>query len=409
MTEDAGGYFQDAIWLLEGKTISPFWPPGLPYFLAAIMSLTGPNISVAMAGMLLWFLGFCGGMILLAARWFSPKTISILLSIFCIYPAYIHHSVAPLSHLPVAVCLLFSLLLILRIYHVESERSSQVKTYLYAFLLGSTMACMGFFRPAALILIPVLLLGLYFLEKSNRRPSWRPLLFALLIALSFIATWELHLYRMHDRWVGINDASSMNIFIGNHPQTPLYRTWWLGSHDERVNPKFGDFYEDRRTIRELAIADQGQAYLQAAKAHIIDQPHLFLLRSLNRIRCFFAFDTYVGARAFPYSFFLSSLFLLLDALIFIGVGIGAILAWQHGIIPRWIQTWFILIILAYAAPYWISFSHPTYHFSIFPLIAILSAQIIERPSFHNKGKMFRKVGIAIFALIQLEWVVMMLS
>lgn len=408
LQEDAGGYFQDALWILEGKEIPPFWPPGIPYFLAGLLFLFGSSPAVAMGGMMICYVAFCWLFAILSHSCLSNRHARILLFGFALYPAWIHHSVAPLSHLPVAICLLGSLILILRILRQQASGTHMTALSGYLLGLGIVWAIMVLIRPGTLVLIPVSI----FVMGWLLRPSWNKIFLStippLLLSFLLIGSWDLHLYQTHHRWVGINDATAMNIFIGNHPSTPLYKTWWLGSHDEQNNPAYDAFYTKRESIRSLPLDQQGPAYTQEAWIHIQQQPFTFVLRTVNRIRCFFAFDTYAGATTLAKSLPLAILFFLLDAALFIAIGILFIL----GIVSSKIHTSYrisiLALIVAYGLPYYLTFSHPTYHFAIVPLMAIFAGRGLECVKTKIDWNGWHKVGIAIFGWIQLEWVIVMI-
>ena len=406
MTEDAGGYYQDALWILEGKDISPFWPPGIPYFLAAWMWITSPSLTSAVAGMLLWYLAFCWLFILLARQWLSHRSIQILLAGYAIYPTFLHHSVAPLSHLPVAVCLLGGLVLMLRISSASQNRPT-TKLLIELTILGLVWALMVLFRPATLLIIPVFAMGLFALLRKWSKRSFLWSMLPVLLASTLLGSWELYLHHIHHRWVGINDATAMNLFIGNQAQTPLYKTWWLGSHDETRQAGFEDFYQTREAIRSLPMADQKDAFFQQAWQHIQDRPDLFVIRTLNRIRCFFAFDTYAGARTISIAPVLAACFLLIDGVLFLLLGYLLILGWKSQQIPKAIRCGFSLLILVYAVPYSIAFAHPTYHLAILPLAGILAGCGLEANVSLATFSSGQKAGIAILGLIQLEWLLIM--
>ena len=406
MAEDAGGYYQDALRILADTSISPFWPPGVPYFLAGWMWITGSGHGFAMMGMLLWYVLFCWSFAKVAQHWLKEKTIHILLLVFALYPAFIHHSVAPLSHLPVAVCLLCCVLLILRIQLAARVFPHQILPLLG---IGVLLGLMGLFRPGAMATIPVVVGAVFLILRTSFRFAWAKALLPLFVAGVLIGGWEYSLYQEHQRWVGINDATAMNLFIGNNPLTPLYKTWWLGSHDETHNPVYTAFYERRSQIRALPLAEQKSAFAQEAWQHIQQQPVLFVVRSLNRLRCFFAFDTYTGARTIGNTPILGSLFLLLDAVCYLFLGFLTIASWSRANIIPFYSSFFVWILLAYSLPYLMAFSHPTYHFAILPLIGILGGKGLENRIRPRNWSLKQKLGMAIFAMIQIEWIAFMMS
>jgi hypothetical protein len=74
----------------------------------------------------------------------------------------------------------------------------------------------------------------------------------------------------------------------------------------------------------------------------------------------------------------------------------------------------LLLVAGYAAPYWVSFSHPTYHMPVMPLLMIPAAAMLAwRPSAQGIVKrdavlsLLRKrafvICTVIFLYVQAEW------
>jgi hypothetical protein len=151
-------------------------------------------------------------------------------------------------------------------------------------------------------------------------------------------------------------------------------------------------------------------FQRLAIGYIRDEPGVFVLRTLNRVRCFFGFDTFtsanlrssgsLGRRLFPISIALeASLYLLIAGPAFFWVAAARIAFWK-----QW-TTWLVGgAILLYAAPYWLSMSHPTYHYPIVVPMAFL-ALLAWRSSRTSGFSRIRGV-LAVLALagIQAEWV-----
>jgi hypothetical protein len=76
------------------------------------------------------------------------------------------------------------------------------------------------------------------------------------------------------------------------------------------------------------------------------------------------------------------------------------------------------IVAGYAIPYWISFSHPTYHIPVVPLLAVPAAVLLAQVLGMEAGaldtaltklKQRRSIAVAVvvFLAIQVEWAVVM--
>src|SRR5262249_3834990 len=114
-------------------------------------------------------------------------------------------------------------------------------------------------------------------------------------AALLIAAWEVTAHARTGRWVFINDANSQNLFYGNNPWTPLYRTWWFGSH-KAGEPDVPDAYVAlHKQIAELPPGQRDRAFTRVAVRHILERPDLFVVRTLARVQVYFAFDSFAGS------------------------------------------------------------------------------------------------------------------
>ena len=102
------------------------------------------------------------------------------------------------------------------------------------------------------------------------------------------------------------------------------------------------------------------------------------------------------------------------ALLYFAGGVGGEPARGIAIIAFWVS-------LLYAAPYFASFSHPTYRFPLLPVIALFAVAALARGSFTVAGvmrvfdaltrrrKALFTASLLLFAAIQVEWTVMMIG
>ncbi len=137
---------------------------------------------------------------------------------------------------------------------------------------------------------------------------------------------------MTGRFVFINNANSQNIFYGNNPWTPLYRTWWYGSHKEPgdMPPEF------EAAMTQINHGDPRQRdalFVKTAMDHIKARPDLFLLRSVNRVRVFMGFDTFTSAQVARSNKKLGALVLAIDAGLYLLVTMLALLLPRRGPLP----------------------------------------------------------------------------
>ena len=212
----------------------------------------------------------------------------------------------------------------------------------------------------------------------------------------------------------INNSNGVNLYYGNNPWTPLYRTWYFGSHakseSEEIH-RFPDYEKVVRTILDLPRTERGEAFQKQAVDHILHRPDLFLLRSVNRMRCFWGFDIFTAAhlrearpsvrRWFPVVLALdAACYLAVAGFAFFWIAAAPAAFWR-----RW-ETWlFAGAILFYALPYWVSMSHPTYHFPVMAplaLLGVLAYQVVRSSGAGNRARGW--AALAVLMSIQLEWV-----
>jgi hypothetical protein len=161
----------------------------------------------------------------------------------------------------------------------------------------------------------------------------------------------------------------------------------------------------RDSILALPRPERQAAWAYEARQHITHRPDLFLLRSLSRALTFCAFDTYAGSNLLSVSRLWGIFFLLADAFFFCLILCPAIAAWTLRLPgPEAVPAY----IVAYALPYLLVFSHPTYHLPLIPLCMLSAAAAFEaRRGLHLreilKNRKFRFAAL-VFALIQAIWI-----
>jgi hypothetical protein len=314
--------------------------------------------------MLFWFAWLGRGTYNLLQRLHSRPAGNVALTFLCIYPEFIHHSIEPLSLLPTAALLLSALNVTLAM--VEGRRG--------ALKLGFILGALVLLRPASLLLILFIPVWLFF----QGRKLFAPVVAAgLAIALTW--AWVHWVSGQRGHFVPVNEANARNFYLGNNPWTPDYKTWYLGSHwsgEAEVDPAFRKQLD---SLDALPAAVRGKAFGQAAWAHIRAQPARFALRSANRLRVTFAFDSFTGARLHPphgEQVWAARLVLGLDAVLFSALLFGFLLMavgfWKHEI-ARGPKQLILLVCVVYILPYMFSFSHPTYHLPLVPLMLGLAA------------------------------------
>ena len=412
LQNDQKQYHDVAVQIVRNAAYSPDWPPGFPYVLAAFHLILGSAEVVSRLASLFLSL-LCLMMIHKIARKLSTcRAANLILIAFSILPTFVFHSFEPLTQTPTALCLLGVILLCLEKQPLERTSAK--------LLLGFLLAAAVLIRPSSALFAAFIFV--YILVRW-KRPMM--LLIPVATATFIIAAWEWKAHELTGDWVVINYYNNSNLFYGNNPYTPLYRTWWLGSHgagEEGVPVAYSRLIA---SIDRLPAPARDIRFRQEALAHILERPDLFVFRTLSRMRAYFAFDTFAGSFIIQ-SYGLPKLAGLAvigtDALLYLLVMLtGMLYLFLPGTdaYPKPLTILLLGTVLSYALPYWISFAHPSYHFPIVPVLGMFAAPVIEALIARRHGFLFQAASrkrrivilplVMLFFVIQIEWVLMMSS
>jgi hypothetical protein len=397
---DAASYVTMASDIAQGKHFIPFWPPGVPLYLAMVQCVAGGSVVTLRLAMLLFYFGLSAALwhfTLLLTRSRSAGSLALLVLAFA--PEMVCASVEPVTEIPTALFLTLVAVYLLR---------SRLLSIGGATALGLSLGGLALMRPASLPLLVAV--PLYLLWQSRRVVQGLiPFAWGTVLVLA----WILTVYQQTGRFVLINTANAKNIYLGNNPNTPLYRTWWLGSHHELEDAAL----PVPPTANSDPIALDAE-YSAVATHYIQQRPDLFLLRTVNRVCVFFAFNTFTGAyltQNYGFPNRIGLLVIAVDAILYIALGLGAILfaATLFGRDESTIDLKAILALcVAYALPYFFAFSHPRYHVPIEPLLMglfaafcfphVSEAGVVPRPR-SPRQKLGVAMAIALFLAIQIEF------
>ncbi len=409
LISDSFFYHQAAIRWVELGQVDTYWPPGLPMYEAGTVLLLGKGEFWVRLAMLPWFFWMCRSFYNIVYRLHSRVAANIGLLVLALYPAMIHQSVEPLSYLP-AAALLLALFGQMQSYVEERTRG---RLWRAGILIGMLIL----FRPSAAIFL-IALPPLILIRRRKLLPGLTLALFAALVVGPWVYMASSHTGRL----IPINDANSRNFYLGNNHWTPPYKTWFYGSH-WTADPKLPiGFRQELSTIEALPLGEQNGAFSRAAWRDIRARPLAFAWRTCSRVRTLMAFDSFAGSRLSWSAHPLASIGLAvtgMDALWY-GLLCIAFIAFWFSETRREMPVSTLAIIsgflLLYALPYLFSFSHPTYHLPMLPLMLIPAAiwlgQCLELGSVARKLRLHYGwkfwIAITIFAGIQIEWVVQML-
>jgi 4-amino-4-deoxy-L-arabinose transferase-like glycosyltransferase len=408
IVSDGAHYNEMSGQLIRGESFVPFWPPGVPLYLALVHKLFGPGILATRLAMLVFYV--CTSLFVYRAATLmtaSSAAGNIAMGFLAISPASIHGSLEPLTQLPAAMCLTIIAYCLIRLESAQAKRGYASTIA----LLAVTASYLALTRASSLLLVAAL--PLYLLWRTRK---WIPALTVAAVAAVVVGCWIGYVYGKTGQFVKINTSNASNFYLGNNPYTPVYRTWWLGSHDTPPEVP-AIFIQERDRIMSLDAASQEAEFSRIANEHIRRRPDLFVLRSLNRVCTYFAFDPFSGAYLMG-NYGLARLpgfaIIVADVLVFFLISVGSILYFT---VPRSkegsLAPFLILGVgLLYALPYFFVYSHPHYRHPLEPLLMILSSGFFVY-LLNGKGAALRNVmehrtltttvALVAFALIQVEF------
>lgn len=404
-------YDRMALQLISDVKFSPYWPPGLPYYLAFFHKIFGPGMLVARGSMLAAYLVFCLLLYALVCDLASRWAANLAVLTFALYPSYVRYSFNPSTEYLTAVCLLAAAYLTIKLAREPS--------YWKAALLGLVLGALGLVRPNSL--------GVAFvapLYVSIRTKRLHIASVTVLVSSALVGAWLLKAHELTGRFVPINDSNEENFAFANHPDTPLKVTC-------RDCPEEWDvpasFLALEREIDYKPSLERQRALREAAIHYVLARPDLFFVRMLNRFRAYFTFpvhyaDPLIGHDE-PIRRWIGLLITAAEALFFWPIMILAIVfLFDLPAFPEARESAVVLlgIIGAYALPCWLTWSQARYAFPVIPLFAVFAFVLLnavrERPWREVVSPVLRSgprraallLTLALFAFIQAEWIVLLI-
>jgi hypothetical protein len=417
LDSDARSYHLNSLEILNGVRYYPYWPPGLPYYLASWHLVLGPSEFVSEIATLALFVVF----ILLFRRVLTllvaPRLVAFGLVILASYPVFIHQAVVPLTQIPVAIGFLGLILCLIPYFGKEMSKRRKVT---YAVFLGLTLGAMVLVRPSNALVLVLLPVYLDWRLRSVRVP-----LIVFASACALICPWLMKASDLNGHFVWINNANTSNLYYGNNPFTPEYKTWWIGSHGASGLTDSARYAQITDSVAKLGHDAEREYETRTAKEFILSYPAKFLVRTLNRINVFFSIDSFTSSAekfiGFPVWGIIVTL--LLDGgffLALITLTIAFLCFYWKTVAQTPLYLTILFLILVCGAPYWISFAHPVYHTPILPLLLIFALLFVEEVTsrgfkqkwsthFTRRQKVMFSVSMLWVVVAQIQFVVHMAS
>jgi len=412
LISDADRYRWSAFHHYTGRSLFLYWPPGLPLYLSTIYDIFNDTSEILnRIAMLVFYPVSTLFLYQLVKETVSTWSANLVALIFTFFPAYIYHSVSPLTHLPVFT----AIIIIIYITYKLTTGKRRLWLDLPAFvILGVVTGLVALFRASSLAILPAI--PIYLVIKSKR---FFAAVVSTLIAVVVISAYVADVSEQEGHLVLINYANSYNLFVGNSETTPLYRTWMFASEKDLRTEAFN---AQLNFIESQPLSEQDSLYRDVVIEHVLERPDLFIIRTLNRTRAYFGFDTFSGTRLIAEGIVPTIVGLgviAVDGLFYLFVMIPAVVYiaayWNRwGMIPASLIG---SVILLYSAPYFVAFAHSTYHFPVTPLFAVFGAALLDKlRTLEHRQEVIaaireRRILVAIatigFIFIQIEWTVIM--
>jgi 4-amino-4-deoxy-L-arabinose transferase-like glycosyltransferase len=244
---DAHAYHKFALMYLNGESFDTIRAPGLSLWLTSWYTVFGASQVSSMLSILPFHLVLSATLYIYTTRLVNTRSALIALALISFYPSFVFHSIWPLTQIPMAAALLLALFLL-------DSKPTPFRVIAAGLLLGFAILL----RPNCVVLVPVL--GLITVLRNNHRAF---LSASLLMAVSLFPAllWSAREYRYSGNLVFINYTNSMNLYLGNNRFTPLYKTWWFGSHGRGSRDVPTEFSNRLRAISEIPISARNKVYL----------------------------------------------------------------------------------------------------------------------------------------------------
>lgn len=222
---DAKTYYDSALNLLAGNgytrggSVSSYFPPGYPFFLASIFSVFGASVVVGQLANALLSVTTAYFMALINISLGGSKAAAaIVIFLVCFYPEQIAYTML-LATEPLALFLLVVSVYLL-IHYCKTEN------ILLLCLCGVFFGFSALTKTQVLLLAPLIVIACYPLYKDKSFISiTKRVLVVVFFMLLTISPHTIRNYMIFDKFILISSNGPINLFIGNNPHS-------TGGYDE---------------------------------------------------------------------------------------------------------------------------------------------------------------------------------
>jgi hypothetical protein len=386
LVSDARDYVDLATALRAGNAAGAYyWPPGQAIALCGAFAVLGKSAAVARVVVLFESVATVALTALLARELAGVRAARVGGWIAALYAPSILLCAQPYAQHQAALCLAMTAYFGLRA--VRQQR------LLFFALAGAALGLGCLTRPSMVSVAATVAVGWCVAAKRERgsrtleesgpkreRASHTlGVVLAGAVALAVVAPVAVHNVRAGAGWT-LSTNNERNLFLGNNPYTPDYKTSHLGQRSldelpESVRSYLASFYT-RPDARE-AMQHEAFAYMRS-------HPLRTAVRTLNRATSFWGFD-YLASREIQSWLGVSTRgalpWLALEAgsyLAVLAAALAAFVALADACERTW-RVWLAALALGYEAPYAIAFSGGTYHFPVMPLVIPFAAAALAHP------------------------------
>ena len=204
-------------------------------------------------------------------------------------------------------------------------------------------------------------------------------------------------------------CDAWNVFVGNNPYTPLYRTGYLAHKNPSTFPPHVALYVAEF---EDSPVDPRGAMRREALRYMREHPWATALRTVNRARAFWGFDHATSTliqRGLGLTDIQLGGLLLLEAGGYAAIAVLALLAVFIARDRLRLENVGVVLLMigSYQVAFMLAFAHSNFHVPVMPLLMPLAAASLSRLGEDRGTALLRSRGpwiaLAAFAAVQIEY------